>query len=189
MTTPRWDKSNAGHYSPYSDVRNEPPADIDIPSLDSQKVAQVVEAVQGVKSSKLTAQTARSVIRCIECSKPRVIYSMKILPQRQSTQLKRLIASIKNEFECGALITPEGNSLQGQVFTQMSLTCSRPIEKQYYGSKNLARVDKSICCYCCNRAPPVSAEDKKQFITVLPICALCLSKGRRKLTWGKKQNK
>ena len=135
MTTPHIDDQRPGHYAPYKAVKNLPPSEECIPSLNETSIAQVVEGLQGIKTAKLSAQNARTTVNCRQCNKPRVVYSLKVLPPRLNTSLKRLIHSVRKEFECGCLITPDDDKLEGQVFTRMALTCSMPVENQYNTSK------------------------------------------------------
>lgn len=119
-----------------------------------------------------TAQNARSTVVCVECSKPRVIYSKLKLSSRQQLQLAELIRDFI--YTCGAPLTPPGHSLNGKTTIRMNLDCASPMETPYY-SATVGPCD--ICYYCGVHKGEVDRELKTQFKTVLPLCTLCSAKG------------
>jgi len=122
-------------------------------------------------SSVLTAQNAHSVTECVECSKPRVIYSKAKLTERQKTMLALLLSEY--EYSCGSPVTPPSHALSGTVFMRLTLTCNDQIEIPYY-SADIGRHD--LCCYCAHDGTVVDQELKKKFKTVLPVCQACRDK-------------
>ena len=81
---------------------------------------------EGSTAQFLSAQTARATAECVECRKPRVIYSSKKLSQRQEV----LLASSFSEFEysCGShLFPPSCSTLVKELALRPNITCSTPI--------------------------------------------------------------
>ena len=59
-----------------------------------------------------TLQHARLTIPCIECRKPRIIYSMVRPSERQKVALAMLLSEF--DYTCGAPLTPTDNPLHGK---------------------------------------------------------------------------
>jgi hypothetical protein len=111
-----------------------------------------------------TTQHARLVAICVECRKPRVVYSKNKLTVRQQANLQRDID--ESDFTCGSPVT-ESILIHAKA---RPLGCNDPVEVCYYGS-NLGQLD--LCAHCGQSGGEVSQELKKKFKTVLPICELC----------------
>ena len=126
-----------------------------------------------VKRYSLTAQNARSTVKCVECRKPRVIYSTHKLTERQKNTLAFLVGEF--EYSCGAQVTAPACALHGKVMIRSHLTCAAPVEVPYYSS-NIGR--KDICTFCANIDAEVDPCLKASFKTVLPICKDCRQQGR-----------
>ena len=122
----------------------------------------------------------RLAIRCNECSKPRCIYSKRALNPREMRELHRLTR--KYEFVCGCLITNDVSFLSGEVFTRLELTCSAPVEFQYYAAPILTRAD--CCCQCGGDKGVINKDLKKTHRTVLPLCIKCKAKGKTAMKRG-----
>lgn len=122
--------------------------------------------------SLCTTQNARSVVNCMECRKPRVLYSKIKLSERQKVSLALLISEF--EYSCGAPITPPRHSLHGKVVTRSNLSCATMIEIPFYGS-SLGR--KDTCSHCGSEGGTVCPELKARFKTVLPLCEDCRKQG------------
>ncbi|XP_033753308.1 uncharacterized protein LOC117336780 [Pecten maximus] len=116
-----------------------------------------------------SAQTARSSVTCVECRKPRVVYSKLKFSGRQELQLAELMSEYI--YTCGSPLTPPGHGLHGKALVRMTLTCANPIEVPFY-SASLGRLD--LCYYCGGCDGEVDQELKKQYKTVLPVCLECL---------------
>ena len=124
-----------------------------------------------------TAQNARSTVECVECRKPRVLYSTHKLTERQQTTLVLLVSEY--EYSCGAPVTTPESTLHGKVVIRPQLTCAAPVEVSYYSS-NIGR--KDICSFCASIDAEVDSILKKSFKTVLPICKDCKGQGRVPVT-------
>ncbi|XP_071122564.1 uncharacterized protein [Mytilus edulis] len=161
------------HFQPLTDVIGKTTTDSDRPSSSNQTVASVAEALQGVKNNQLTAQNVRKTVTCVECGKPRCLYSKKQLSVRESRSLTRLLE--KHDYTCGALITPDGDALQGLVFVRLQLSCNSNIEFPYYAANNTR---KDICCHCAAEGVQKDQELMKTFRVVLPVCVQCHAAGK-----------
>jgi hypothetical protein len=123
-------------------------------------------------ASVLTAQNAQYVVECIECRKPRVIYSKPALSSRQRLLLSMLLS--EHDYTCGSPVTIPSSALHGKAFVRLSLTCDDSVELPYYSSK-VGRLD--ICAHCGNPEATVNQSLKKDYKTVLPVCDPCIAIG------------
>ena len=161
---------------------------------DQQMVEQQGAGVESTVRSKqqslddyglYTAQHARASIQCVECRKPRVIYSKQKLSERHNLSLT--LALSEHEYSCGAPILPPNSSLLKSVQCRSGLACSLPVEVAYYSS-NIGRLD--ICAHCGSEEAVVDLELKKKFKTVLPLCGVCDDTGLKAIVlrpYGKKR--
>ena len=117
----------------------------------------------GCKASVLTGQNAREVAFCKICSKPRYIYSAKVLTNREMRELRSITRHY--DYVCGVLITPSVSFLAGSIFTRLEMHCNSLIEWAYYASKLAG--SKDICCYCSAKGAQTDAELKRQFKSIL----------------------
>ena len=118
----------------------------------------------------LTAQHVRDLVKCVECTKPRCIYSKQQLTDREKREVRRIMRSY--DFHCGCMVTPNISFLSGVIFTRLELNCSSPIEWAYYGS-SVRNAQKNLCSHCGKNSGSVDPELKKYYRTVLPICDGC----------------
>ena len=128
------------------------------------------QAVNGPyrKSAIFTAQNARTSITCIECNKPRVLYSKVALSNRQIINLENTVAA--TDYTCGAPILPENNHMYEKVKIRENLGCASPIEFPYY-SGNVG--PKDLCAYCALPESLVCESKRKIYQIVLPLCNNC----------------
>lgn len=124
--------------------------------------------------SLMTLQNARSTVGCIECRKPRVLYSKHMLTGRQQTALALLLSDV--EYSCGGPFSAPGHSLHGVVTARLPLHCGDPIEVSYYKS---AYGPVDLCSYCAEGGGVVDPVLWKQYKTVLPLCTECKERGRQ----------
>jgi hypothetical protein len=123
-------------------------------------------------ASIFTVQCARSLVTCIECRKPRCVYSKHRLTERQSWSLTLLLSEV--EYSCGDIITAPGHALHKTVLTRTPLSCADHVEIPYY-STGYGRAD--ICCHCAIEDVTLDDSLLKKFKTVLPMCADCSRRG------------
>ncbi|WAR05994.1 LOW QUALITY PROTEIN: hypothetical protein MAR_021363 [Mya arenaria] len=118
----------------------------------------------------LSTQNARAIATCIECRKPRVVYSKTKLSQRKEVLLATCLSDY--DYSCGAQLFPPSapSTLKSSVVIRPFLQCASPIELCYYGA-DLGR--KDLCTYCADLESETDAELKKLYKTVLPICQKC----------------
>ncbi|XP_033749002.1 uncharacterized protein LOC117333692 [Pecten maximus] len=162
------------HFKPLEAVIGQATTDEDRPSALNKTVAAVAEELQGTKNSQLTAQNVRRTVTCTDCRKPRCIYAKKQLSLRESRSLTRLLE--RHDYSCGALLTPDGDALQGMVFVKLQLACNTHIEFAYYATGFATR--KDVCCHCAVDGVQRDANLLKQYRVVLPVCADCLLAGK-----------
>lgn len=120
-----------------------------------------------------TTQNVRAIVSCVECCKPRAIYSRHKLTDRQL--LSVVLATSEFDYTCGSPLLPPQNNLYKTVMCRSNMTCSFPVELQYYSS-GLGRND--ICCLCADEDAEVDQELKKTYKTVLPLCDNCKNQGK-----------
>lgn len=201
------------HYMKYEEVKDTETTENDRPSLKippkpprrekgkSTEVADagvpVAEDEAGVEVSVphfldepsddahlFVAQHARTTVDCIECGKPRVLYSKHALSERQ--QVSVAIAVSECEYTCGAQpLNPIG--IGKIVKCRSHMGCATPVELSYY---TIGRADK--CAWCGADEGAVDADLKKKFKTVLPICPDCVSTGHEaivRMPYGKQNKK
>ena len=127
----------------------------------------------------MTAQTARAVIVCVECEKPRVIYSKTKLNNNQRILLAKTMSSY--EYSCGSYLFPPSEKAKTAktLCIRPSLQCAMQIEVPFYGSE-VGRADK--CSHCGGNNGVRNPELTKNFKTVLPVCKSCLAEGKKPFT-------
>ena len=132
-----------------------------------------------------SAQNARSVILCVECEKPRVVYSRHRLTHRQQMPLTLTISN-EYEYTCGSVLLPPSNPHYKTIMCRTEITCETPIQLPFYRS-GLGKPE--LCCYCASEDGVVDQVLNKKFQTVLPICAFCKESGKHPIVqrpYGKK---
>ena len=131
-----------------------------------------------------SVQNARGSVVCIDCEKPRVIYSRHKLTDRQ--QMTLALSMSEYDFTCGSAILPPSNDMFKTVMCRTGITCETPIQLPYYSS-GLGKA--LLCCYCASDDGEVDQNLKGQYQTVLPICKECEQKGKQVIVqrpYGKK---
>ena len=119
----------------------------------------------------MSAQTARTTVECVECRKPRVVYSKSKLSSHQQMQLVLMLS--ESDYTCGSAITPPGHALAKVVCMNTAVNCAIHVEIPYYRSK-LGRMD--ICSNCGNGDAETDTDLNKQYKTVQPLCRDCIEK-------------
>ena len=176
---------SGNHFKPFELLKGTEPTEADRPSLQS-KVKRVPAATTSKQTEPTepdtaptpgdnicipqTIQNAQATATCIDCRKPRVIFSNKVLSQRQ----KVLLATVLSEFEytCGShIFPPHSEPITKSIQVKTNITCATPIELSYYGDKHLGK--KDLCAYCASEGGHIDSDMKKKFQRVLPICSTC----------------
>ena len=133
------------------------------------------------KPFRMTAETVCDYVVCMECLKPRCVYSSKRLTHAQYAQLQ----CYKEEFlySCGGSIIPEESSLAMLCCTELISGCHENITPNYYAS----RLTNPPCCYVCGAFGdlcPVSDEMKRSYQSVHPVCNEYSATGKKERTRG-----
>ena len=139
----------------------------------------------GTNQSLFTAQNARSVVDCVECNKPRVVYSRMRLSERQ--KIAFLLSVSEYPYSCGGPIFPPDHPQKDKIMTRPNLCCAMPVEVPYYGG-NVGRPD--VCAYCGVIGAEKNLALPLQYKTVLPCCEQCLKDGKNPIVYrpyGKKK--
>ena len=105
----------------------------DVEMRETSAGTSSVVAPQFAPSTMTSTQNARFLVTCVECRKPRVLYSLHKLTERQKVSL--VVSVSEYDYTCGAPVLPPGNILSSKVMVRASLTCAMPVEIPYYGSE------------------------------------------------------
>ena len=135
------------------------------------------EAVRAVElpfaaSSMCSVQNARSTVTCIECRKPRVIYSKQRLSEREQVVLAISLSDL--DYTCGAALLPPDMTLSQRAMTRGNLSCAVPVEVPFYGSG----FGSDVCAYCAAEGSETDQNMRKLYKTVLPLCNGCRMLGK-----------
>ena len=168
------------HYRPFSELFGEDPSDVDQPSrVPDEKGAEADKT-----NSELFRNThVRRVINCQDCLKPRCVFATKVL----TTEEKAAIALVDESrlFSCGVPLFPPDSPIHKTIVVRQKLTCSSPIEAQYYSAK---LVKLPAVCYCCGGCGETLVYNEHftqlqpEFQIVRPICFLCSAEGKQPFT-------
>ena len=143
------------------------------------------KAVDKEYKKLLIASKVRAVIVCVECLKPRCVYTAGALTPDEKKCLKPLING--RMYSCGCELFPPDHPLHSTVIVRQAANCSDPMEAHYY---NATCVSFPPVCWFCGSPEEMLAEDelvrslKDEYAVVRPICFLCRSDGKRPATWG-----
>lgn len=139
----------------------------------SAKKSNAVSTGHGIpfSPSAQTAKTVNQTVTCIDCQKPRVIYSANKLSAQESAILKRILGLY--QFSCGSELqelkpedpvrAPRISALLEKVFVKSNLSCTSPVEVPYYSSG----VFPPICYHC-------GAQDTDTEEGQYPMCPDCV---------------
>ena len=125
---------------------------------------------------KLLASRVAHIINCVQCGKPRCIFSMdgSIHPKGQR-EVDDVI------FSCGMVL------IATSLYTATHLKCSSPIENSYFSSQAAI----NLVCYHCgtNEFMKDSYKNKKRhFKTVYPTCITCFAIGKKNFVHSIRRN-
>jgi len=127
-------------------------------------------------SGTYTGQNARTIIECVECRKPFVVYANGATwCSRYKFELALLLSN--NDYTCGSPITRPNHVLHGKIFTCLEMSCSSYIELSYYSTTNDIGTKSGLCCYCAAENTVRDADLTLKYKTVLPLCDDCKQAG------------
>ncbi len=92
------------------------------------------KAVDKENKKLLVAAKVRATIVCIECKKPRCVYSAGTLTIEEKKFLKQVIANQNQAYSCGCELFPPGSPFHSTIVCRQALSCSDPMEAQYYST-------------------------------------------------------
>lgn len=151
-------------------------SNVEVPVTDAE-VSETLAGTSPVVAPEFAPSTVTSTQNgrflmtcCVECRKPRVLYSLHKLTERQKVSL--VVPMSEYDYTCGAPVLPPSNAFSSNVVVRASLTCTMPVEIPYYGSE-LGRRD-----ICAAEEAETDQELKKKYKTVLPICIACKEEGK-----------
>ena len=86
-------------------------------------------------------------------------------------------------YTCGAELPP---NVPSKFYVRDTVSCGTVIEHEYYALARRSGLDSGLCCHCGETGSPVDQNDKKVFVTVLPVCIVCSQKGLKAYVFKKK---
>lgn len=125
----------------------------------------------------------RKVVTCQECLKPRCIYAANVLSFEEKAAVKVIDES--RLYTCGMPLFPGESPLHSTIVARQKLTCSSPIEAQYYSAK---LVTLPCVCYWCGGAEETIVFDdlytqlQREYQVVRPLCFMCKSENKTHAT-------
>ena len=108
------------HYKKFDELYGQPPSEVDRPSLSSGSVPSEAKAVDRENKKLLVAAKVRSTIICLECNKPRCIYSAGTLTIEEKVVLRQVIES--RAYSCGCQLFPQGSPFHDTIICRYALT-------------------------------------------------------------------
>lgn len=153
------------HYKAFDDIFGQDTVEVDRP------VAKTQENKSG--KAYFTKEKVGDTVECESCGKWRCVYAPTKPPRASKDQFHQAVDTLM--YTCGAPILPEGHPVAEIFIVCQDISCSDPVEKQYYSCKNFDQ----ICCRCGSTEPDVlvNEEMKCQYKVVNPVCLACLEKG------------
>ena len=165
LPDPQFTDAAKEHYKAFDDIFGQDTVEVDRPGAKTQEN----------KSGKayFTKEKVGDAVECESCGKWRCVYAPTKPPRASKDQFHQAVDTLM--YTCGALILPEGHPVAEIFIVCQDISCSDPVEKQYYSCKNF----DLICCRCGSTEPDalVNKEMKCQYKVVNPVCRACLEKG------------
>ncbi|XP_046341796.2 uncharacterized protein LOC124122725 [Haliotis rufescens] len=158
------------------------------PSLSSVTMSSIREK-QNRKI--LTANKVRESVTCVECRKPRCVYSDTRLSCKDKTALIRMREG--RSYTCGSPLFPPASPYFETLVVKESLRCSSTMETTYYASNTCSL--PSVCFHCGIARSEDFADDsvihelQAMYSTVKPICRSCKQSGKEAAVRGKRNVK
>ena len=120
---------------------------------------------------------------CLACKKPRALYKVQAHSFSAQDKLRIDIGKEQLLYTCGSVFATEQDmGLKELVVARQALTCSSPVETQYFVENH------PLCCSHCGERPhaedqlEVPEEVKDQWKLVLPMCKTCTANGKSFIT-------
>ena len=162
---------------------NEIPTDRDRPY--GKESIENKEQLPPLAGFKCVAGYARQAVWCKECGKPRLLYSQKVINDKDHSELQRSLENFV--YSCGGPILQEDHFLANKVFVQPRVTCNTNISSQYYSRREMIEGFRLIC-FSCLRENNIAIEDAditRDYKSFLPRCNDCKRLGKIGFTMKK----
>ena len=104
-----------------------------------QSLSSSKKAKEGKEKPK--KPTVCSIVYCIECLKPRCVYSSRKLTNVEQAELQRYKEDYL--YSCGGMIIPKSSRIVGLSCTEFLDGCSEVISPHYFAT----RLTNTPCCY------------------------------------------
>lgn len=160
-----------GHYKEFSELFGTETTQEHCPSLSAKQRVAVANS-HGIpfSPSAQTAKTVKQTVICIDCEKPRVIYSATKLSGQENAILTRILGLY--QYSCGSELkelqpedperAPRISALIEKLFVRSNLSCVSAVEVPYYSCGLFPPV-----CYHCGAKDTETGEGQ------YPTCAEC----------------
>ena len=174
LPLPRLD-STKKHYQPFTDVYGKELSECDRPSQVTDENTPIDR-----ENSELFRNTrVRKVINCQECLKPRCVYAAKVLSWEEKAAIKVIDES--HLYTCGMPLFGDSSSLHKTIVVRQKLTCSSPIEAQYFSARLVTL--PNVCYWCGGPEETLIFDDlytelQRSYQVVRPLCFICKSEGK-----------
>ena len=115
----------------------------------------------------------RDFVKCVECQKPRCVYSASKLNFTDQLAFRKVKeGDIGLQYTCGSCLFPQDSKYYDTLVVRESLTCTSSMETGYYASKMSAF--KPVCFHC-GIGDDLADDDnlknlKRTYSVVRPIC-------------------
>ena len=174
------------HYLPFESIYGTQTTEEHRPSLVARN--QGGHQIPFSPSSQ-TANTVKQLLYCVDCGKPRVMYSQTKLSTEEKETLDLLTDVL--QYSCGGVLSelksPDNcreNEILDKVHVRANLVCANPVEIPYYSSKAFVDV-----CFHCGKKDDISRDEG-----AYPACNNCkgsksVALKRKRNIWAEKQNK
>ncbi|XP_061174856.1 uncharacterized protein LOC133183999 [Saccostrea echinata] len=174
-----------GQYKDFQDLYGTETNDMNRPSMTG-KHGESSERDKKFKAV-LVGTKVRGFVLCTECGKRRVIYASRKLNRTEERAVERVQEELL--YICGNPLFP-GGQYQDVILCRQNISCSSPIETQYYSGKT--QIFDAVRFHCGD--PDVTNCDEvrrlqEDFAIVRPICGQCLQSGKQIPTRNAKKRK
>ncbi|KAK6175079.1 hypothetical protein SNE40_013615 [Patella caerulea] len=139
----------------------------------------------------LNATKVRDAVLCVECGKPRCVYSETKLTYIEKQAVDRL--KELNSFTCGSPLFPHSSKYNSSIIVREGLRCCSTMETTYYSKSTVSL--PAVCFHCGVAKSSDFAADQNiqslqaQYSVVRPICVKCKDDGKEAIVRGKRNVK
>jgi hypothetical protein len=179
--------SGREHFAPYEELKSVPTTDAHLPSFEAPKEPSK-ETKATDKAAPInfgTSNYARATVSCVDCNKPRLLWSEKALSSNETMLLNARLDQLL--YTCGSTeLFDDGHTLAKKVYIKSALVCGMAVEKAYY---TVGRFP--TCCTWCGETDPACLVELSQLDLGgkkgYAICVTCHGSGFDVVTHGKEK--